>query len=156
MDTPPRSRLLRRIAVLIALTTFGACSLVRPPNVVTTAAAVPLLDTHWRLVQLGGEIVDNPAGARDAHIVLTSANSAVSGNAGCNSIFGHYALENDMLKFDGFGGTKLSCEARMQLEQSFTNALMSVLSWKISGRTLELMDETGKAVATFEAAPATG
>jgi hypothetical protein len=39
----------------------------------------------------------------------------------------------------------------MELEQSFTNALMSTLNWKITGRTLELMDETGKPVATFEA-----
>ena len=153
----PSFRLLRHVLLLVSLTTAVACSLVRPPPaVVATAAAVPLLDTHWRLVQLGGEIVDNPAGGRDAHIVLTSANNAVGGNAGCNRIFGHYALENDMLKFDGLGGTKMFCEARMQLEQSFTNALMSVLRWKITGGTLELMDETGRPVATFEAAPASG
>jgi heat shock protein HslJ len=42
------------------------------------------------------------------------------------------------------------CEGKMPLEQSFTNALMSALNWKITGRTLELMDETGRAVATFE------
>jgi heat shock protein HslJ len=156
MTTSPRAPRLRCIALLGILATLGACSLVHPPTVVTSAAAVPLLDTHWRLVQLGGQIVDNPAGERDAHIVLTSANNAVGGNGGCNRIFGHYALENDMLKFDGIGGTKMFCEARMPLEQKFTNALMSVLSWKITGRTLELMDETGKAVATFEAASATG
>jgi heat shock protein HslJ len=138
------------------LTALGACSLVNPPPVIAGAAAVPLLDTHWRLVQLGGEMVDNPAGERDAHIVLTSASNAVTGNSGCNRIFGHYALENDMLKFDGLGGTKMACDTRMQLEQSFNNALMSVLRWKINGRTLELLDETGKPVATFEATPATG
>jgi hypothetical protein len=33
---------------------------------------------------------------------------------------------------------------------------MSVLRWKITGRTLELLDETGKSVATFEATSATG
>jgi putative lipoprotein len=154
MNTSPRS--LRLVLVAAFLTTFGACSLVRPPPVIATAAAVPLLDTHWRLVQLGGEIIDNPPGERDAHIVLVSANNAVGGNAGCNRIFGHYALENDMLKFDGLGGTKMFCEGRMPLEQSFTNALLSVLRWKITGRTLELMDETAKAVATFEATPATG
>jgi putative lipoprotein len=156
MIIAPRPARLARLALFAVLTTFGACSLVRPPAVVATAAAVPLLDTHWRLVQLGDELVDNPAGGRDAHIVLTSTNNSVGGNAGCNRIFGHYALENDMLKFDGLGGTKMFCEARMQLEQSFTNALMATLTWKITGRTLELMDETGKAVATFEATPATG
>jgi putative lipoprotein len=128
---------------------------MHPPPVIASAAAVPLLDTRWRLVQLGGAIVDNPAGESDVHIILTSANNSVAGNAGCNRIFGRYALENDMLKFDGLGGTKMFCEARMKLEESFSNALMSVLRWKITGRTLELLDETGKPVATFEAAPAT-
>lgn len=148
-------RLLRNCLAAACLTTLGACSLVRPPTVVTSAAAVPLLDTHWRLVQLGGRFVDNPAGEHEAHIVLSSANNAVAGNSGCNRLFGRYALENDMLKFDGLGGTKMSCEARMQLEQSFTNALLSVLGWKITGRSLELLDETGKAALTFEAATAT-
>jgi putative lipoprotein len=144
-------------AVLTTIvTTMAACSLVNPPPVIATAAAVPLLDTHWRLVQLGGELVDNPADERDAHIILTSASNSVTGNSGCNRVFGHYALENDMLKFDGLGGTKMFCQARMKLEESFNNALLSVLRWKITGRTLELLDETGKAVATFEAMPATG
>ena len=138
-------------ALLAALTTLGACSLVRPPSAVTSAAAVPLFDTHWRLVRLGDEPVDNPAGERDAHIILTSTNNSISGNLGCNRMFGHYALENDLLKFDGLGGTKMFCEAKMKLEESFSNALMSTLRWKITGRSLEFMDETGKAVATFEA-----
>ena len=157
MNTP--LRLLRRAAVaalMCGLATLAACSLVnpppvRPPSTVATAAAVPLLDTRWRLVRLGAELVDNPAGERDAHMILTSANSSVTGNLGCNRMFGHYVLEKNMLKLDGIGGTKMFCEAKMQLEQAFTNALLSVLEWKISGRTLELMDETGKAVATFEA-----
>lgn len=142
-------------AGLVVLTTLGACSLVNPPPAVATAAAVPLLDTHWRLVGLGGTPVDNPAGERDAHLVLASTNNSVGGNLGCNRMFGHYALENDLLKFDGLGGTKMFCEAKMPLEESFSNALMATLRWKITGRSLELMDETGKAVATFEASPAT-
>jgi heat shock protein HslJ len=137
-------------ALLCGLTTLTACSLVHPPAVVVSAAAVPLLDTHWRLVRLGAELVDNPASDRDAHIVLASTSNSVGGNLGCNRMFGHYALENDMLKFDGLGGTKMFCEGKMPVEQSFTNALMSALNWKITGRTLELMDETGRAVATFE------
>lgn len=147
-----RAAFLPRV-ILIAgcLMSLGACSLVRPPTVVTTAAAVPLLDTHWRLVQLGAQLVDNPPGAGEAHIVLGSTNNAVTGNGGCNRFFGHYALENDMLKFDGLGGTKMFCEGRMPLEQSLTNALLSTLTWKITGRSLELRDETGSAVATFEA-----
>jgi heat shock protein HslJ len=149
--------LLRAAACAAALTTLAACSLVRPPPpAIARASAVPLLDTRWRLVQLGDELVDNPAGERAAHIILSSTSSAVGGSTGCNRLFGRYALENDLLKFDGLGGTKMFCEARMQLEQSFTNALLATLRWRISGRSLELLDETGKAVATLEAAPEAG
>jgi heat shock protein HslJ len=148
---PPAPRHGIAATLLAALTTLAGCSLMRPPAVVASAAAVPLLDTHWRLVQLGDQVLDNPAGERDAHVVLSSTNNSVTGDSGCNRLFGHYALENEMLKFDGLGGTKMFCEARMQLEQAFTNALMSTLTWRITGRTLELRDESGAVVATLEA-----
>jgi heat shock protein HslJ len=138
------------------LTTLSGCSLMSPPPAITGAASVPLLDTHWRVTLIGEEVIDNPSGERDVHITLQSTNNAVTGDSGCNRMFGHYALENDMLKFDGLGGTKMFCEARMELEQKFTNALMATMRWKIAGRTLTLLDESGKGVATFEASPATG
>ena len=150
------SRAARCAALLTTIMGMAACSLMNPPPLIATAAAVPLLDTHWRLVQLRSEVVDNPAGESDVHIILNSVSNSVAGNSGCNRIFGRYALENDMLKFDGLGGTKMFCEARMQFEESFNNALLLVLRWRITGHTLELLDETGKAVATFEAGTATG
>jgi heat shock protein HslJ len=129
---------------------------MNPPPAVASAAAVPLLGTHWRVTMIGKEVVDNAAGARDAHITLQAASNAVTGDSGCNRLFGRYALENDMLKFDGLGGTKMFCEARMALEQKLNNALMATLRWKITGQTLTLFDESGKAVATFAAAPTAG
>jgi heat shock protein HslJ len=152
------TRTLLMCGILAAgLTTLAGCSLMSPPPAaIARAASVPLLNTHWRLAMLDDEIIDNPAGERDVHLTLQSSNNAVTGNSGCNRMFGRYVLENDMLKFDGLGGTKMFCEARMELEQRFTNALMATIRWKISGRSLTLLDETGKAVATFDAAPATG
>lgn len=139
-------------AGLVVLTTLSACSLVNPPPATLAhAASVSLFDTHWRLVRLGERLIDNPAGDRDAFLQVTSTNNSISGNSGCNRMFGHYVLENDMLKFDGLGGTKMACEGRMELEQSFLNALMATLTWKITDRTLELRDETNKPVATFTA-----
>jgi heat shock protein HslJ len=127
-----------------------------PPPTIKTVTSATLLDTHWRLTRLGEQIVQNPVGANSVHISMQSQNTNVTGNAGCNRMFGRYALENDMLKFDGLGGTKMFCEARMALEERFMNALLSVMRWKITGTTLELFDERGTAVATFEASPATG
>jgi putative lipoprotein len=140
----------------LALTTLAGCSLWTPPPTINKVTSATLLDTHWRLTRLGGQVVDNPVGANAVHISMQSQNTNVTGNSGCNRMFGRYALEADMLKFDGLGGTKMFCEARMELEQRFTNALMSVMRWRISGTTLELLDERNVAVATFEASPATG
>jgi putative lipoprotein len=142
--------------VLLALSLTTSCSLMTPPPTIKSVTSATLLDTHWRLTRLGEQLVQNPVGANAVHITLQSQNTNVTGNSGCNRMFGRYALENDMLKFDGIGGTKMFCEARMDLEQRFTNALMSVMRWKITGTTLELLDERGIAVATFEASPATG
>jgi putative lipoprotein len=127
-----------------------------PPPKIQTVTSATLLDTRWRLTRLGEQLVENPVGANAVHISMESQNTNVTGNSGCNRLFGRYALENDMLKFDGLGGTKMFCEARMDLEQRFTNALMSVMRWKITGTTLELLDERGIAVATFEASSAIG
>lgn len=149
------NRKLLPCVIALVLTTQG-CSLMTPPPAIRTVTTATLLDTHWRLTRLGERIIDNPVGANAVHIRLQSENTSVTGNSGCNRLFGRYALENEMLKFDGLGGTKMFCEARMELEQSFTNALMSVMSWKIAGTTLSLLDERGTAVVTFEASPATG
>lgn len=143
------------IAALL-LTMLAGCSLMTPPPTIKTVTTATLLDTHWRLTRLGTQLVENPVGANAVHISMESQHTSVTGNSGCNRMFGRYALENDMLKFDGLGGTKMFCEARMDLEQKFTNALMSVMRWKIAGTTLELLDERGTTVATFEASPATG
>lgn len=142
-------RLLLPCALLAGLTTLTGCSLINPPPAVTSAASVPLLGTHWRVTMLGNELVDNPAGERDAHITLEPVNNAVTGNSGCNRLFGRYALENDMLKFDGLGGTKMACEGRMELERKFNNALMATMRWKITGNSLELLDDKNQSVATF-------
>lgn len=127
-----------------------------PPPTINTVTSATLLDTRWRLTRLGEQLVENPVGANAVHIFMQSQNTNVHGNAGCNRMFGRYALENDMLKFDGLGGTKMFCEARMALEEKFMNALLSVIRWKITGTTLDLFDERGIAVATFEASAATG
>ena len=139
--------LLCSLLASAALTT--GCTTSSAP--VKNAASQMLAGTHWRLTQIGDEIVDNPAGDRDVHFVLQTTDPLVAGNAGCNRMFGHYALQGDQIKFDQMGGTKMFCEAHMDLEQKFLGMFDAVSRWKISGNTLQLMDGTGRAVGTFEA-----
>jgi heat shock protein HslJ len=150
-----RSLLLCAIGAAGALTMLSGCT--TPPTAeATQVPAVPLVDTHWRLTQLGGTDVDNPAGEGDVHMVLEAQNTVVTGHSGCNRMFGRYALNGDGLKFDQMGGTRMFCEARMDLEQKFLAMFATVARWNIVGRKLELRDANGAVVAVFEFTPATG
>lgn len=119
---------------------------------VATASSVPLVATRWRLTQLGGEIVPNPAGDNTISLQLMAQNARAVGFAGCNRMFGGYALSNDTLRFEQMGATKMACmdNARMQIEQRYLEMFSSVARWKITGNKLELLDAAGQSLATFE------
>jgi putative lipoprotein len=142
------------LAVLGALTT-SACTTPASEQV-ASAAAVTLTNTNWRLTQLAGQLVDNPAGGNAIGFQLDAQNPRMTGFAGCNRMFGAYVLGGDALKFDQVGSTKMACLEgdRMQLENRFTAALMQVARWKITGEVLELLDPGGNPLASFAASAA--
>jgi heat shock protein HslJ len=145
-----------KIGALLLCSLLGAgilttsCTTSSKP--VKEASALPLLNTEWRLTQLGGEVVDNPAGEHAVNFLLQPSSTNLVGFSGCNRMFGRYALEGASLKFDGLGGTRMFCEARMPLEQKFLAMFSQVTRWEITGSTLRLLDGNGKTAATFEAA----
>ena len=148
-------RLALLCAMLACLTSPGCTT--PASEEVASAATVPLTGTTWRLTQIGGQVIDNPAGAGAAHIQLQTDNARVTGFAGCNRMFGGYSLNGEALKFGQVGATKMACleEGRMQLESRFFETLSQVARWRITNSTLELLDDNGQGLATFAAAPAT-
>jgi copper homeostasis protein (lipoprotein) len=146
------SLLVCAIAINIGLTIIAGCQMA-PSEQVATASAVPLVNTGWRLTQLGDEVIDNPSGERAISLQLQPQNPRVVGFAGCNRMFGGYLLNGEMLKFDQMGGTKMACvdEKRMKLEQRYFEVLSRVSQWKITGSTLELRDGEGRPQALFAA-----
>ena len=121
---------------------------------IAKATPATLLDTHWRLTQVGDVVVPNPPGAREVYFSLQSQNPNVSGFSGCNRMTGHYLLDGHQLKFDQLGGTKMTCDVRMELEQRYLAMFEFVTAWEISGSTLRLLDSGGKTVAGFEVSEA--
>ncbi|HEY6124120.1 MAG TPA: META domain-containing protein [Steroidobacteraceae bacterium] len=124
-------------------------SCTTPAEPVNQAATQPLLNTPWRLTQLGGEVIDNPPGNAAVNFLLQPSSTNLVGFSGCNRMFGRYALEGSSLKFDGLGGTRMFCEATMPLEQRFLAMFAQVARWEITGSTLRLLDANGKSAATF-------
>lgn len=145
--------LLCAVLANVALTIGAGCT-TGGADPVASAATVPLVGTSWRLTQIEGELVNNPEGANAVGLRLDPQNTRVVGFAGCNRMFGGYALDGNALKFAQMGGTKMACvdDARMKLEQRYFDALARAANWKIGGQTLELTDGAGKPVAVFAAA----
>jgi heat shock protein HslJ len=143
---------------LAALTTASGCMTRQATRAVADASAVGLVDTQWRLSELGGQVLINPEGTNTVGMQLQAQNSRVVGYSGCNRMFGNFVLEGDTLKFAQMGGTRMACtEAeRMQLEQRYLDMFSSVARWKIIGNSLQLLGTTGAPLATFVAMPATG
>ena len=151
-----KARTLLLCALLIGgLTMLSGCT-TPPAGEAAQVRAVPLPNTHWRLTQLGSELIDSPPGERDVHFVLHEQNSHVSGHSGCNQMFGRFSQSGDTIKFDQMGGTRMFCEARMELERKVLAMFAAVTRWRIAGATLELLDASGAVIGTFTAAPATG
>jgi heat shock protein HslJ len=63
---------------------------------------------------------------------------------------GSYELNGGRLRFPEMGGTLMAC-ADMNMESAFMKALEEVAAWRISGPRLELMNDEGTIVASFEA-----
>lgn len=139
-------------AIAAACLTIVACASPVPERV-DGAAAAPLVDTQWRLTQLGDQVVGESTGADAVGLQLQSQNPRVTGFGGCNRMFGGYSLDGDQLKFDQIGATKMACldQSRMRLEQTYFDMLSRVARWKITDNHLALLDTAGATLGTFVA-----
>lgn len=142
------------VLTLVAALTISGCHTPRVSEKVAGAAAVPLVDTQWRLTQLGGQVVANSAGASAVTLRLEAQNPRITGFGGCNRMFGGYLLNGGQLRFEQVGATKMACveAGRMKLEDDYFQMLTQVSGWKIADSTLTLLDADGAPLATFSAA----
>jgi heat shock protein HslJ len=117
---------------------------------VAGGSATPLEKTDWRLIRLGGETVTAADPQRAPNLMFNSANHRVSGSGGCNRVSGGYVVKGEQLEFGQMASTMMACPSGMETEQTFLAALRQVKKWKIAGRQLELMDDSGTVVAVLE------
>ena len=104
-------------------------------------------DTEWALASLAGETV--PAEVETT--LLLSGGEAV-GNAGCNSYFGGYELDGEMLGFPTpFGLTQKFCEGPAQeVEDAYLPLLQETATWSIDDEgALSLADADGTVQLVF-------
>lgn len=133
------------IGILVFSTLVAGCAATQSP------VDDPLVNTYWKLTELGEapvEVIDN---RREAHLVLHAENQRVAGSTGCNRLMGRYRLDGETLRFAQMATTMMACREGEQTEQAFLAALKRVTAWEVAGPQLTLQDDQGRDVAHFEA-----
>jgi len=117
------------------------------------ASPASLEDTYWRLITLPNTVLPQPNTQQDRNFTLHSSNKTVSGSGGCNSISGPYTVTGDRLTFGRIMSTMRACAdpIAMNAETVFLRQLPLVRRWRMTGQILELLDDSGRVLATFEA-----
>jgi putative lipoprotein len=112
-----------------------------------------LFDTRWRLTSVNRQLLVDPGGREEPHVVLTD-NGSFSASAGCNGLGGSFTVQDETISFGAVTATRMSCGDRLDaLERRLLDSLDRAARWRVFGNTLELLDGSGTQLALFEAAP---
>lgn len=128
-----------RILGLVGLTLMVACGRGVTGN---GSAGGALAGTSWALIEIGGVTAPTGAGGRPATLIFTDSARA-GGFSGCNSAGGDYTMRGDSLRFGALMMTKMACDAGMDLERSYADALEATRRYRVERDVLELIGESG-------------
>ncbi len=139
-----------------AVLTLGAGAsanlIVQPVSVAATSGSTAtLVNTNWKLTELGGAPAVVLPDSREAHFILTAAGNSIAGTGGCNRMFGTYESGPDSKLTLKVGGmSMMACEEPlMRQETNFVGALNATTSYRIDGEKLELR-KGDQVLARFE------
>ena len=106
-------------------------------------------NNRWRPVRIGERPVNVAEGEREPWIVLDPRSKQVTGSGGCNRIHGTYEAGAGTLRFGPLAATMMACPS-LETETAFLRALQEVRRYRLSGRTLDLMDDRGRRLVRLE------
>lgn len=152
----------RRLLLLPVLLSLASCTLSLPSPTSTAAPAATVLvatgavlgldGTSWLLqsyIDLKGNSLDVLPGSQ---VELTFQNGQLVGLSGCNSYFGSYQVQDDLLAFSRFDHTEKFCTSPgglMDQEAQYLQTLGTVRSFKLVDGRLQLLDLGGQTVLTY-------
>jgi copper homeostasis protein (lipoprotein) len=109
-----------------------------------------LVNTYWKITDLGGTPVAPAEGMREPFLVLRE--DSFNATVGCNMMRGGYETGDGTLAFGAAATTMMACpEPQGGWERSLGETLGATKTYAIVGDTLVLMDEAGGTLATFRA-----
>ena len=146
-----RSYVMKDGHLFVSLLADGGIYEFEPLSTGTRGAAEPLENTYWKLTRLGGTPVAEVSPQRGPHLILNPSTRRLNGSGGCNQVGGSYEVKGERLSLDSITTTLMACADGMDTEKDFLEALREVSGWRIAGQQLELLDDSGKVIAHFEA-----
>ncbi len=115
-----------------------------------SASGTELENSRWRLVRVGDRVVAVSGQSREPWVEFDSGSRRVTGSGGCNRIGGSFVASDGTLRVGPLVSTRMACPS-VDLEASFLRALGGTRRYRILGRMLVLMDDSGKVLARLEA-----
>jgi copper homeostasis protein (lipoprotein) len=113
-------------------------------------ANASLVNTYWKITDLGGIPVAPAEGMREPFLVLRE--DSFNATVGCNMMRGGYESGDGTLTFGPAASTMMACPEPLDgWERSLAQTLGATKTYAIAGDTLVLMDEAGGTLATFRA-----
>lgn len=110
-----------------------------------------LTDTHWKVIEINGQAVTNPAANQKEAFIMLSTDNKLQGNGGCNTLMGSYTLmEGNRIKFSGVASTMMACPD-MTIETELGKALETCDNYSIQGNHLSLNKAKMAPLVRFEA-----
>jgi len=130
------------MAVTLAAVVAGA---IAAPAAAQDEPSPSIEGPVWELLSIGEAAADTPAS-----MSLADGTAAIFG--GCNSFFGSYTLDGQSLTFDdNLTSTLVECEPEvMEQERAYIAALGDVASYAVQDDVLDLLDDGGGQVLSFE------
>lgn len=140
--------MINKLILSTSIATFVLFTGCTTPNTNETIKSdVPLTNTYFKALNLNGNKAE--VFEREAHIKFEEK-GAMSGYLGCNSFFGSFKTQDKNINFENIGSTKMMCP-NMKTEDAFANVLQNTKTYEIKGETLNLFDEKGEKISTFQA-----
>ena len=147
---------IQLLASLLSVFAFLSCNTpAKAPEggkTTETPMSTELLETYWKVVEINGQPVINPAtNQKEAHIILKKEGNRLQGSGGCNNLMGSYELmEGNRIKFSSVASTMMACPD-MSIESALGKAIEMADNYAINGKFLMLHKAKMAPLVKFEA-----
>lgn len=108
-----------------------------------------LIGEKWHLTTLNGTEVKLKEAKAEYPFIQLNPDFTATGYTGCNSIQGHYSLEETNIKFNQMISTLKACP-EMETEAAFLKVINATASFAFENNTLVVFDENHQKLATFK------